>query len=185
MDIKCPTCKHRSTERLALSYAKGDSRTTSTSASLSLGIGALLNPLTLLKALFGFITIGRSWGHSQTTLASETQPPEKFRYWLALPLMLAAALAWAFGLAFISDDATPSWVLVLREYTPSVVFFGYLGLALWYNFRVWPKKEAAWQKTFMCRRCGTVFESEEFEVPENVRSDKRKKGRFLPAHRGK
>lgn len=183
MEIKCPTCDHRGTERLALSYAKGDSRSRSVSAHVTAGLGFLLNPIGILKsAFFGLLTIGRIWGHSQTTLASETEPPRKYRYWLVIPLFLALKIFWGLvvGPFASSPDELASWVIVLAKLSPGALVIGYLAYALYYNLKVWPKKETSWQKTFLCRRCGTVFEEQDFEIPDAVRSDERKKGRFLP-----
>ncbi|TXF11578.1 hypothetical protein [Pelomicrobium methylotrophicum] len=140
-------------------------------------------------AFFGLgLNLARSWGTSRTVLAAETRPPWRF------PIVKATLYGVGFvfvGIFFLlmAHDLVPqlkplnlnlymnSGLVLLICIAAAVILLGHV-----YNERVWKPKEAVWQRSFLCRRCGAVFAVPEFDpVGENpVRSDKAGKGGLLP-----
>lgn len=204
MEIKCPACAHAGTERLALTYSRGKSNTKTTSASVSVGLGRLFvllnpmtwvdglmnfsNPMSLLRGVlsgfgfvFGLLTIGRSRGTTQSVLSAEIAPPEKSRW---VRMLLQGALL-SFIVLLIVNSLGPQHVSGLSRFlvlsvapllTVVAVVHG-----IHFNRNIWPAREAHWQRSFMCRRCGTVFHVAEFNPPALATvSSFGKAGEFLP-----
>lgn len=201
MRIVCPLCGSGNAERLVLTWSRGLSR----HRTKTFGIGsffAFANPLNngivglaalaltpLVLALWPILTFLRlgllaaySWGTSQSALSYEAKPPFRFP---------AAKAALAAGYTFF---VLPSTVVGMMHLPPARENIGVLlsalagGAAAWlaahlgalYNRRVWAPREALWQRSFLCKRCGANFAVPEFD-PEGiqpVRSDR--KGALLP-----
>ncbi len=79
-----------------------------------------------------------------------------------------------------SSNYYPEIGFVLIILSP-VVFVAFLVVGYYYNTHVWSPREAAWQRSFMCQRCGTIFIDPDFPLNSvtMVRSDKIGKG-YLP-----
>ncbi|HKJ07840.1 MAG TPA: hypothetical protein VKA76_02015, partial [Gammaproteobacteria bacterium] len=65
---------------------------------------------------------------------------------------------------------------------PPMLTVAVLMMGIAYNQRIWQSLEDRWQRTFMCKRCGTVFQVSDFELPEgaNPRSYRHRRGTYLP-----
>lgn len=210
LDIDCPLCGSRHAERAALVWAKGLSRSRSSTlgaggllalpfqvilggaSPFSLAMMPILLPALLLKSFFGFgLFAARSWGESQTVLSAEARPPFRFPIWkavlmapfaaltlTAVCLLVAMALSAAYGLPkSLLEAAAPLILIACAALCAAVVA---LGAA--YNRRVWPGREAVWQRSFLCKRCGANFVVPDYDpVGENaVRSDRAGRGGLLP-----
>lgn len=215
LDIDCPLCGSRHTERSALAWSKGLSHTRST----TLGIGGLLAlpfqaltgaagpmmialwPLFLLKSFLGFgLFAARSWGVSQSVYSAESAPPYRFpalkaallapfaALFLFLTLSLAAAVAIHLHLWANAIQAPGALEARLNPLLPFLgigsiaICAGVVVLGVAYNRKVWPKREAVWQRSFLCKRCGASFVVPGYDpVGENaVRSDRAGRGGLLP-----
>ncbi|PZP62052.1 MAG: hypothetical protein DI596_04280 [Azospira oryzae] len=212
MRIVCPLCDSNRSERLALTWSRGLSHSTTNTVGVSLmGFLRGLNPMNILDGgIFGVVTyyfrllglvflpflaffglgfhLARSWGTSRTVLSAETRPPWRFPvvraalYGVGFVFIGVYLLLMAHGLVpwFRRLDMNlymNSGLVFLLCLAAAVVFLGHV-----YNERVWKPKEAVWQRSFLCRRCGAVFAVPEFDpVGENpVRSDRAGMGGLLP-----
>jgi len=190
MDFTCPLCGSHHATRLALVQAKGRSR--SQSWSLTAGGGGIFSLalafLTLPFKLFGFGSITRTRGTSETFLASETAPPAPIPIGkfvvvaLVVTTMMmsmvsgiqATSLAVHNGLGIVIGNLATFGVLAF--------FIASIVAANRYNRTVWPQKEAEWQRTFLCGRCGATYVVPEYSPDgvKPVRSDRIGKGGGLP-----
>lgn len=105
----------------------------------------------------GFSSVaGRSWamGHQQTALSASVAPPDTrdFR-----PNFILGIVLWG-GLLFLLAYLGASFAFV----TPFAVVGG-AGLIYSYPRIRWDRdaverEQGEWERSFMCRRCGTIFE---------------------------
>ena len=221
MEIVCPLCDSKKTQRLALTYAKGVSTTSSTSVGVGASsglltfLGLIFLPLTIVLAALGFARIGvfgfKTRGQTKTGLAAETEPPKKMAWGNVVLMALAYTLAVA-GLALW----TASHIIPFAEQTFHIpapviddtpftkmpfsiqafaVIYGAIWLTIllgglvlgfrgaWYfNTKIWARREAGWQRSFLCKRCGGNFLVPDYDpVGVNVvRSDRMGTGEYLP-----
>lgn len=215
LDIDCPLCGSRHTERSALAWSRGLSRTQSS----TLGVGGwlalpfhgltggaspllvVLWPLLLLKSFLGFgLFAARSWGRTQSVYSAEAAPPYRFPALKAALLAPFAALFLFLALSFAAMVAIHVYLEAngIREFgaldarlkalLPLLAVFSFAVCAavmvfgVFYNNKVWPKREAVWQRSFLCKRCGANFVVPDYDpVGENaVRSDRAGRGGLLP-----
>lgn len=204
--IECPLCGDRHTERLALAWAKGLSRTESTAAGVGatlmapfhavLGAASPLSlafwPFLLLKSFLGFgLFMAKSWGTSQSVYSRETRPPYRFPTlkailvfpvaWVALLAIMLLALSIACELSGLGREGFERHA-GLAVAASLAACAAVVCLGVFYNRAVWPKREALWQRSFACKRCGAIFPVPEYH-PEGgnaVRSDRAGEGGLLP-----
>lgn len=160
-------------------------------------------------AIMASLSLTRWRGTTQTYLATEAAPPPRFRTGLnAIRALVAVLIGSAFTASLIAasgfGDAvaepaighlmaamgTPSKrvAIGLVVATAALPALGLTGAGLMagvrYNRAVWPLREAAWQRTFLCKRCGGTFLVPDFDPygVNRIRSDKagQGKGQFLP-----
>ena len=202
MDIKCPLCGSRHSERLPLTWSKGKSHTTTNTVSVggfwSLNkIGMVLFgsmvwplalPLFLLKMMSPVLLFSRSWSTTQNVLSKQTEPPYRFPFWhyfwIGFALILIASQVTVFP-AMIWHWS-PSKETVYRELLTALAVV-VVAVALWlghlYNKEKWPLMEAEWQRSFMCKRCGGIFIVPEYDpvgVNRVASYQEGKKGTLLP-----
>jgi hypothetical protein len=221
MEIICPLCDSKKTQRLALTYAKGVSTTSSTSVGVgaSSGLLAVLGlvflPFTIALGALGFARIGvfgfKTRGQTKTGLAAETEPPKKMS-WVNVVLMATAytiaiivAALWTGKYAIplaahafliptktLDDTSFTNAPFAIQAF---IVVFGGIWLAIllgglalgfrgaWhFNTKTWARREAGWQRTFLCKRCGGNFLAPDYDpIGVNVvRSDRLGTGEYLP-----
>ena len=219
MEIICPLCDSKKTQRLALTYAKGVSTTSSTSVGVgaSSGLLAVLGlvflPFTIALGALGFARIGvfgfKTRGQTKTGLAAETEPPKKMAWGnvvlmaLAYTVVIAVIGSWTYArgipvfahalLLHVAPNATFATApLALQAFVVLMVAFWTIilvgGLVLgfrgaWhFNTKTWARREAGWQRTFLCKRCGANFLAADYDpIGVNVvRSDRLGTGEYLP-----
>lgn len=219
MEIICPLCESKKTQRLALTYAKGVSTTSSTSAGLGASsglltvLGVLFLPLTIALAALGFARIGifgfKTRGQTKTGLAAETEPPKKMAWGnvvlmaLAYTLVIVGIGSWTYArgirvfvhalhlhvssnVTFTTAPFAAQAFLVLMVTLWSAILLGGLALGFrgaWhFNTKTWARREAGWQRTFLCKRCGGNFLAPDYDpIGVNVvRSDRLGTGEYLP-----
>ena len=139
--------------------------------------GALLYPL--IASLLPLFFFSRSYGTSQTLLSRQAEPPYRFNVLRYLGISLVSVL---FEVIF---NHNMIWAVendmfrMHRFHVPPVEtlrIYGYLGIALItgicaavmnagikYNNITWPKREAVWQRMFMCRQCGGIYIVPEYD----------------------
>lgn len=153
--MQCPKCNSEDAVKLSLVHAAGlsDVKTRSRGHGLALGIGGLL---------LGFGS-SKAAGTSQTQLSKLAAPPRKKRYrhvilaWLIALLMAGPLIA-----VFTASAANPDAVLrhdfqIFAYISTAIVAFILIGL--WsFNRAIFPRKCDLWNRSFMCRRCGQIFQ---------------------------
>lgn len=137
-------------------------------------LAAVVWPIALPLVLFGFFKplamFARTWGTSQTVLSAETQPPYYFPFWRyvlrAMAVLFIALVAYGTVMGILQDArlygvhytaAERYRYLILVMGTVLLLISVVLTLGVLYNKRVWPLREAAWQRSFLCKRCGGIF----------------------------
>lgn len=136
---RCPGCGGESFRKLSLIHDGGVSHTSSATNGVGVGLG-------------GGIGIGsaKSRGVSVTELARKAAPPQ--------PMKVGALAFFGFIIGFFL-------VAMLPAGTPGIIaFLLIVGLpvaagvyASQQNKKYWVPAYAAWQRKFMCERCGEIF----------------------------
>jgi hypothetical protein len=138
----CPNCNSTDLKKLSLIYAAGASESRGRILGFFVGSGNGL--------LFGKYT-----GTSQSRLSKTAAPPGKLPF--ATPTIL-----WLLGFFVVMAFAGRGRLSTLMAIVSAFYLFllpAYVIGALFYNFLVRPKKHKAWEKEFLCQRCGTVVAS--------------------------
>ena len=144
----------------------------------------------------GFASIGKSWGTSQSVLSAEAKPPYRFIVWrgllqgLAFLFVAVFASAWAsarylfphFNIPTHPNDIQIAAMLAAVFAPGLLITIAGMTLGIRYNLKVWPKREAVWQRSFQCSRCGTYYIQADFTPAGGnvVRSDRAGKGGLMP-----
>ena len=152
--MRCPKCNSDECTKLSLVYLNGisDIRTRSRGRGFDFRETA---------GAFSFKSRGR--GTFQTHLSKLAGPPRKLPYrnvilWWALGL---AILYWLFGeLVWIHELSAVRSVTLFPQYAHAYSGAALLVLALlgWYNRLVRPRRLRLWERSFMCERCGNIFQ---------------------------
>ena len=135
--MQCPQCNSENTQRLRVVYEGGTNAIQTTSRSMGAGVGS------------GFLSGGgvtTTSGVSQSGLAANATPPAKKRY--AKPFLAAAFLT---GAAAHSPDVVLMWPLAA---IPVVVLWKRFA----YNRDQWPRLFTAWDASWMCHKCGHMYQ---------------------------
>lgn len=132
--MQCPECKSENTQRMRVIYEGGTQSIQTTSTSGGVGIGS------------GFMSGGgvtTTSGVAQSGLAAKASPPAKSRYWPPIALAILG--------------------IFLNDWSPfvGIPVFGFGVYRIWqtiqFNRTAWPALVAAWDKTWMCHRCGHTY----------------------------
>ncbi|MHB8252131.1 MAG: hypothetical protein ACYDEV_00170 [Acidiferrobacter sp.] len=218
MEITCPLCESHKSQRLALTYAKGASKSRSKSifvlagggaSPLLMGLGFILFPISapLLALRFLFMGFGGMYTttKTETLLAAESRPPKRlgrfFIFLMAFCFFMVTTVVIVDNAPRIIMPILPFFATLRHghwhgpfRFTPLAlealvwVIVEYIGLraglkaARHYNDVVWAQKEAAWQRSFLCKRCGAHFLVPDYDPigVNRVRSDKAGTGEYLP-----
>lgn len=218
MEIACPLCDSHKTQRLALTYAKGASKSRSKSlfvfagggtSPLLIGLSLLFFPIAVpvLALRFLFMGLGGMYTttKTETLLATESRPPKRLgRGFIAL-----MAFCYFFFTALVVVSFAPTLITPILPYVATLRHGHYYGMFRWvplalealvliaveaiglrvglkgvrhFNDVVWAQKEAAWQRSFLCKRCGANFLVPEYDPAgiNRIRSDQAGTGEYLP-----
>lgn len=155
--MECPRCGSTEFTKLSLLYEQGSSTFHARSGGVGLAIGTGGADLVLGQA--------RTKGEFQTKLSNRVSPPHKWSYWKTVTggliglLVLEFILGYAhtflgYGGNFRQQISWLGW-----SYVGFLVFV--LGLVVSYNSRTFPKRYRAWDRSYICRRCGHVIQVEQ------------------------
>lgn len=154
-EYQCPNCSSERVTSVPLIYASGTSKTEAFTPYVGNGEN------------YG---IASTFGTTQTLAARQLAPPKKhFPQVIGFILMGLLFLGFGAFVSMIARDAGmgPNAGLVMNLATASFVLSGILGVGgcFWtvrrtqaYNQEVWEPQYEQWQSSFLCQRCGTVFE---------------------------
>ena len=154
MNFNCTNCKSEEIRRLSIIHSDGLSRidTTTSGSSISGGSGGLRAGSNTAKTT----------GTLQTDLSKKAAPPQKNSYigaiiaWLIGALLLSWILGW-FGL----NVSRPDWKGKIYQYASFILLAWWLYKVFVYNRETYPPLKKQWNNSFMCFRCGEVFEVNE------------------------
>lgn len=146
MDLACPACKGSDVRRVSLVFKQGTSALELSTSSVGIGVGG------------GHVGIGigdsSTSGSQQTLLARELAPPRKAEFGIAALLLVVGIIVLVTG---GSAGGTPTAVGV------GAVLLLVGGLlakrANDFNTKEHPTLLATWERSFLCLRCGTRFET--------------------------
>ena len=156
MSMECLRCESTEFIKLSLVYEQGSSTLHARSGGLGLAIGTGGADLVLGRA--------RTKGEIQTKLSNRIAPPHKWSYWKSVVGGLIGLMVLEFALGYAH-----TFLGYQRNFKHQLNWLGWsyigflvfvLGFVVWYNSRVFPKRYRAWDRSFMCRRCGHVIQVE-------------------------
>ena len=158
--MQCPNCSTDKCTKLSLVYLNGVSDVRTTARGRGFDFGAM-------AGAFSFRSRGR--GRFQTQLSKMAGPPLKLRYrHLILCWGLGLGIMhWLFGyLVWLRELSDVRSVALFTQYAHALAGIALFVLASfwWYNHRVRPERLRRWERSFMCDRCGQIFQS--FEQKE-------------------
>ena len=149
----CPICKSVDVKKASLAYQEGAQDWKARSRLRGVATGS--------DGPDVFVGSVVSEGSQQTQLAKRLAPPAKWSY---TKLVLWSGVVWVATLivyirsvmtAAAPVSAGPGWAyLVLSAGT----VLGLLIWFTWHNFVVFPRRYMAWDRSFVCLRCGAVWE---------------------------
>lgn len=136
--LQCPSCQSDNVTRLEVLYQQGMTQETHQTKQFQ------------QRGHHRHVTgQGETTVVAQSELSKKAAPPEKAQWGIYLLIPLVGMLFGAIPIAGI------------------VLWLGTVALAIWlirkvmrHNKEVWPGQMAKWQKSWMCNRCGAVFEKE-------------------------
>lgn len=157
MDLRCPKCNGTDLKKVSLAYQEGLYRvdaSTRLSAALVGGSGPDL--------AVGHATTQAS---HQSALSKRLTPPAKWSYRKVLfwSVLVFGCGGWlVFYVNTVATNATTviSTPLVLFGLVGAVAVIGLVLLARKHNHSAYQRQYAAWDRSFICQRCGTVSEQE-------------------------
>ncbi len=210
MEISCPLCESHKTQRLALTYAKGVSHSESTTVGAGASIspltilGFVFFPIAIAIGALGFMGLGLFYARTRTTtitgLAAESAPPKRLKWGNVVLMALAYIIGMTIACGYLLREVDHALIvpsaphakaqaitlLVVGAIVWLVLLLGGLWLGIkgarYFNDVVWARREAGWQRTFLCKRCGGNFLVPDYDpIGVNVvRSDRMGTGEYLP-----
>lgn len=156
--MKCPKCESDNTQRMEVAYHSGTQNFSTTGNSVGVGFSGGR------MGLAGGVT--RTSGQTQTTLAAACTPPMKkgergpsaaFKLGLlfaCLPILLPVM------------SSSANWGIALGVTIVGLLMFSPVwGTGLYilrsrrkYNKEVWPQLYRAWSESWICHKCGGVYQ---------------------------
>jgi hypothetical protein len=148
----CPQCGSQNTRRLSLIYLQG----TADVAGLAFFMG--------MKGNYGLVP---TYARKTSRLAQLAAPPLKKSWGGFAFLWFFGSLLLCFGVGVFVSATIPDigdQILFWSMYVgwPLMFLIGVWSrrrAALHYNRNVWPILYEVWQRSYLCGRCGTVFEA--------------------------
>jgi len=148
-ELACPKCGTDNVRSVPLIYAEGTTRVEVAAAYIG------------TKDNYG---VAPMFGSSQTLAARRLSPPaRKSAEWVAGWIVIALA-AFIVGAMFYWGRESYGLGGMLMVVGPIVGIMGAMATASnvrEYNESVWEPAYEAWQRSFLCQRCGTIFETDD------------------------
>jgi len=153
MDLRCPKCNGNSLKKVSLAYQEGTHHMNSRTR-----IRGLLFASGGPDVLVGGAT---TRGSQQSALSKRLSPPSKWSYvklvlWSGVVTFIALILY----AQHVMSSSVPASSLPVRLYLifAPVVLLLLVGIVWRHNGSTYEQKYAQWNESFICGRCGTVFE---------------------------
>ena len=151
MEMYCPHCQSTDLRKVSLVYQQGrfGGRAQTRLRGLLLGTGGP-------DLIFGS---ARTIGVQQSQLSKNVQPPSKWSYLRLLGWFLLGsfvALVSYVNSVMSHRGQAASLPVTLYVVIGSCVFFFLVFLVWRHNHSVYPRQYIAWERSFLCQRCGSV-----------------------------
>lgn len=133
--MRCTKCESDNTQRLEVVYMNGTSVINTKSRSLGVGMSDGLG--------LGAIAT-KTKGTSQTVLSEQAAPPHKKSYkWPGICVFLAAF--------FMAGSTVLGWLMIAGG-------GWFIYQAYQHNTNVWPELYKRWQASWLCHKCGCIYQ---------------------------
>jgi hypothetical protein len=153
--MQCPKCKSEDAVKLSVVHAAGlsDIQSSARGHAWALGDSGLLLGFSSSQAI----------GTSQTALSKLAAPPCKKRYrHVILTWLIGLALGSWFILVIISPTGSLGSRTLSQMHRFAFLFSTVIVLmlaVLWrFNHMIFPRRRELWNRSFMCQRCGEIFQ---------------------------
>jgi hypothetical protein len=153
MDLHCPKCNSNNLKKASLAYQEGtyhiDSRSRMRGLLFAAGGPGILVGNTSTR------------GSQQSALSKRLSPPTKWSYvklvgWSGVVTVIALVLYVQHVMA--SPASASSLPVKLYVVFAPLVLFLLVGIVWRHNHSAYEQKYAQWNDSYICERCGTVFE---------------------------
>ena len=154
MDLRCPKCNSTDLKKVSLAYEEGLFRTEGRTRLRAVAVGSSGPDLVVGRAT--------TRGTEKSALSKLLSPPVRWPYsklvfWSVLVSVCGGWLV--FYVNTITKNATTVVSPALTGYAlVAAVLAIIVVLVVRHNLRVYPKRFAEWGRSFICQRCGTLFE---------------------------
>jgi hypothetical protein len=142
--MKCPKCQSENTQRLQVAYESGTSNIDTHSKTVGGGLGG--------TSLGGGAAYTNTTGVSQTRMAERASPPEK----KGTAIAVGAAIVFSLPAYLFLSNGSFMW---------GILFLSLIAGAVWlakewikYNSNVWPGLYDSWKKSWVCHKCGNIYQ---------------------------
>lgn len=151
MSFNCTKCNSEDVRRLSIIHSDGLSNidTTTSGSSISGGDGGL-------RAGSG---TAKTTGTMQTDQSRKAAPPQKYSYFGIIVIWIIGTLLlmWFLGWLGLAVSGTGMQGQIFRY--GSLIFLAWLLYkTCMHNWKFYPSLKAKWDNSFMCLRCGEIFE---------------------------
>jgi hypothetical protein len=155
MELRCPKCNSTDLKKVSLAHEDGLFRTEAKTRMRAAVVGGSGADLIVGRA--------STRGVHESVLAKKLRPPTKWSYrklcvWSALLFLCGGWLIFYVNTVAKNASSVVSPVLTTYALIAGVVFVLILGVALRHNHLVYAKRFAEWHRSFMCQRCGSLFD---------------------------
>ncbi len=159
MAINCTKCESENVQRLSIIYSEGTSKINTSSTSVGMG-----------SSMRGGLSSGMARtttsGTQQSNLAVKARPPTMqnpfffFMGALALGIIGGGFVGGFVGAQLFPSDDSSMGTYAFFAVLGTAGFFGLKKAVVAYrwNNNEWPKLKEAWEHSWMCMKCGSVFE---------------------------
>jgi len=159
--MQCPRCKSEDVIKLSLVNSEG----LSDIDTRSRGYGLMLGDNGLALGFGKFKTTGTS----QTRLSELASPPRKKHYFIVIFgwLLGLLILGWLLGyVTTITHAPEARFEQHFRRIAYGLSSLAAVALVVFwrYNHMVFPPRLRLWNRSFMCRRCGEIFQTSGSEI---------------------
>jgi hypothetical protein len=154
MDVRCPKCESTDVTKLSVVHAEGFFDLEAKTRTRSLGFG-FDGPALVASH-------GNTNGHVQSKLSALANPPRKKPYRKFVLYWVVASFVIALILVNSPAGSSAHGQQILTALgCGDFVFFDFVIAVLWrFNHLILPRRYELWERSFMCRRCGTVLTTE-------------------------
>jgi hypothetical protein len=153
MDLSCPKCNSTDLKKVSLAFQSGLYRTDARTRLRGVVVGEG-GPN---------VVVGRATtrGIQQTELSKHISPPAKWSYvkpigWSGVVTLIALVLY----VQYVMASPVPASSLPVKLYVvfAPLVLFLLVGIVWRHNHSAYKQKYARWNESYICERCGMVFE---------------------------